>query len=161
MNISIRPAELRDKTLIKNIFNLYQNELSIYSDDFGYLDENGYFAPETADEILPFGDGVFPYIVLESGRPVGFVMATDASYAPDGCDYCLEELFLIRKMRGKGAAGQAVNLVMQDRSGRWALEVYEQNAAALSFWTRFLEKSAKDVRKDLSNPPFVRFLFTI
>lgn len=161
MNISIRPAEMRDKNLIKNIFNIYQNELSVYSDDFVYLDEDGYFAPDTADEILPFGNGVFPYIIEDNRHPVGFVMATDNTYAPDGFDYSLEEIFLIRNMRNKGAADIAVREVMKTRPGKWSLEVYRENAQALAFWRRFLRENARGVLENESKPPFVRMDFMI
>ncbi len=162
MMISIRPAGEKDRTLIKNIFNLYQNELSVYSNDFECLDENGYFAPDTVNEILPFGDGVFPYIIEEAARPVGFVMATDANYAPEGFDYCLEELFLIRNKRGCGISDAAMKAVFQNRPGKWTLEVYTKNAPALSFWNRFLFENAETVSKETkTDSPFTRFNFTI
>lgn len=160
MPISIRPAEEKDRLLVKNIFNLYQDELSVYSSDFEFLDENGYFAPETVNEILPFGDGVFPYIIEENAHPIGFVMATDQSYAPKGADFCLEELFLIRKKRGTGAAECAMMEIFKNRAGKWALEVYLENKRAVSFWTRFLEKHAGNVQKT-DAPPFIRFFFTV
>ncbi|MBR3927421.1 MAG: GNAT family N-acetyltransferase [Clostridia bacterium] len=162
MKISIRPAGENDRLLIKNIFNLYQNELCIYSDDFDCLDENGYFAPDTVSEILPFGDGVFPYIIEENARPVGFIMATDSSFAPDGFDYCLEEIFLIRNRRKRGVADIAMKEIVKDRPGRWTLEVYTQNAPALSFWKRFLSENAECVScKTQENSPFTRFSFII
>jgi len=162
MMISIRPARESDRTLIKNIFNLYQNELCVYSGDFDALDENGYFAPDTVNEILPFGDGVFPYIIEENARPVGFVMATDASYAPDGFDHCLEEIFLIRNRRKKGIADIAMREIFKNRPGRWTLEVYTENAPALSFWKRFLLENACAVSiKTQADSPFTRINFTI
>lgn len=162
MMISIRPAGEKDRLLIKNIFNLYQNELSVYSDDFDCLDENGYFAPGTENEILPFGDGVFPYIIEDNTRPVGFVMATDKTYAPEGFDYCLEEIFLIRNKRGKGIADIAVREITKERPGRWTLEVYTKNRPAFSFWKRFLLENAESVsEEDNKNSPFTRFSFTI
>ena len=162
MNITVRPAEEHDRQLVKNIFNLYQNELCIYSDDFDALDENGFFAPDTVSEILPFGDGVFPYIIEENARPVGFVMATDASYAPEGFDYCLEEIFLIRNRRKKGIASAAMKEITKSRPGKWTLEVYKENTPAVSFWMRFLKENAEDVSSDTKiNSPFTRFNFTI
>ncbi len=162
MNVSLRPARESDRTLIKNIFNLYQNELCVYSDDFDCLDENGYFAPDTVSEILPFGNGVFPYIIEEDGRPVGFVMATDASYAPDGFDYCLEEIFLIRNRRKKGIADIAMREIFRNRPGRWTLEVYTKNAPAMSFWKRFLADNAENTAScSEAETPFTRFFFTV
>lgn len=162
MMISIRPAGEKDRLLVKNIFNLYQNELCVYSDDFDVLDENGYFAPDTVNEILPFGDGVFPYIIEEDARPVGFVMATDKTYAPEGFDYSLEEIFLIRNRRNRGIADIAMGEIMKDRPGRWTLEVYTKNLPALSFWKRFLSNNAEAVSSETAaGSPFTRFKFTI
>lgn len=162
MKISIRPAREKDRLLIKNIFNLYQNELCVYSDDFDCLDENGYFAPETVNEILPFGDGVFPYIIEEDARPIGFVMATDKTHAPQGFDFALEEIFLIRNRRNQGIADIAMGEITKDRPGRWTLEVYTKNLPALSFWKRYLFENAQDVSSETAaDSPFTRFTFTI
>ena len=35
MDVRIRPAEARDRTLLMNLFNLYQNELGAYCDAQG------------------------------------------------------------------------------------------------------------------------------
>lgn len=138
MNVSIRPAGERDRALIMNIFNMYQNELSAYSREFTHLDENGYFAPGTVNEILPFGDGVFPYIVTDDRKNVGFIMVTDSRYALPGCDWRFEEFFLIRPARGKGVALKAARLAMKDRPGRWCLSVFTENARARAFWEKLI-----------------------
>lgn len=119
MDVRIRPAEARDRTLLMNLFNLYQNELGAYCEDFGSIDENGYFAVRTVDDILPFGDGVFPYIILTDGAPCGLIMVTDARYALPGCNWCFQELYLIRAARGRGIA-QGRRVAGNERTGRGA-----------------------------------------
>ena len=158
--ISIRPASEKDRALIKNIFNMYQNELSVYSDDFLYLDENGYFAPDTADEILPFGDGVFPHIITHNGKNIGFIMATDKRYAPDGADYSLEEIFLVRPFRGTGAAQAAVHMLMASRPGKWSLEVYGENGRALSFWRKLTQEKGSVLETAVPGG-LIRMTFTV
>lgn len=138
MDVRIRPAEARDRTLLMNLFNLYQNELGAYCEDFGSIDENGYFAAHTVDDILPFGDGVFPYIILTDGAPCGLIMVTDARYALPGCDWCFQELYLIRAARGRGIARAAASLAMNGRPGRWCLSVYRRNHPARAFWERLI-----------------------
>lgn len=149
MNAVIRPAEERDRLLIKNLFNLYQNEFSAYTDEFGFPDENGYFAPDTVNEILPFGDGVFPYIVLMDGRNAGFLLVTDRRYA-DGCDWRFEEIYLVNAARGKGAAKAAALFAMKNRPGRWRMSVYRENARALKFWRSVACASGADVCEEES-----------
>ncbi|MBQ3080449.1 MAG: hypothetical protein IJC48_10720 [Clostridia bacterium] len=136
MPVGIRPACQADETLIKNIFNMYQNELGVYSNDFMSLDANGYFDESTVCDILPFGDGVYPYIVTMDGAVIGFIMVTEGAYAPEGCRYCFQELFIIASRRGSGAAYDAARLAMKGRIGRWGLNVYEKNLRARAFWTK-------------------------
>ena len=50
--------------------------------------------------------------------------------------------------------------IFKNRTGKWALEVYSENARALAFWTQFLEKHTKNVPKT-NAPPFIRFFFTV
>jgi len=138
MSVTIRPAGEGDRLLIKNLFNLYQNDLSVYCDDFSYPDENGYFDPDAAEGVLPFGGGVFPYIILEDGHIAGFIMCTDASYALPGCAWRLEEIYLVRPARGRGIAREAFRLITADRPGRWCLSVYRRNEPAKGFWLKTL-----------------------
>ena len=138
MDVRIRPAEARDRTLLMNLFNLYQNELGAYCEDFGSIDENSYFAVRTVDDILPFGDGVFPYIILTDGAPCGLIMVTDARYALPGCNWCFQELYLIRAARGRGIAQAAASLAMNGRPGRWCLSIYRRNQPARAFWERLI-----------------------
>ena len=83
--MTLRPAREQDRLLLENLFNLYRNDLSAYCGDFCALDENGYYDRGIADELLPFGDGVEPYIILENGRPAGLILVTDSRYALIGC----------------------------------------------------------------------------
>ena len=101
-------------------------------------------------------------IIEENARPIGFVMATDKTYAPQGFDFALEEIFLIRNRRNQGIADIAMGEITKDRPGRWTLEVYTKNLPALSFWKRYLFENAQDVSSETAaDSPFTRFTFTI
>lgn len=160
-SVSLRPAQEKDRELIKNIFNMYQNELSVYSDDFLYLDENGYFAPDTADEILPFGDGVYPYIITHEGKNIGFVMMTDARYAENGADYCLQEIFLVRPFRGTGAARTVVRRLFNAHPGNWILDVYGRNLRARAFWKHILSEFDEHSAEQPLPGGLVRMIFRV
>lgn len=136
--IALRAAQRRDKALIRNIFNMYQNELSAYNEKLNYLDAQGYFDVNTVNDILPFGNGVYPYIITDDGRNAGIILITYAPYVLKGCDFCVQELFIIAKLRGGGAAGEAVRAALKGRTGRWCLSVYQKNLRARAFWDKFL-----------------------
>ena len=152
MNTAIRPAEERDRLLIKNLFNLYQNEFAAYTDEFGFPDGDGYFAPDTVNEVLPYGDGVYPYIILLDGKNAGFLLVTDSRYA-DGCDWRFEEIYLVHAARGKGAAKAAALLAMRGRPGRWRLSVYEENARARAFWRAVAKAAGAEIAREESQYP--------
>lgn len=160
MDVQIRPAEARDRTLLMNLFNLYQNELGAYCDDFRSIDENGYFAANTVDDILPFGDGVFPYIIQADGAPCGLIMVTDARYALPGCDWCFQELYLIRAARGRGIAWRAASLAMRGRPGRWCLSVYNRNLPARAFWERLIAARGTERREGPGEDDMLDLMFT-
>ena len=136
--VEIRPVCEHDRELIKNIYNLYQNDLSAYTNDFKYLDANGLFDARQYTQVLPFGDGVFTYIITENGKNVGLTMVTDRTYAPEGCDFCFQEMYIIRPARGRGIAQSAAALALEGRGGVWGLEVYNKNLPALGFWRKFV-----------------------
>ena len=140
--MTLRPVREDDRQLIENLFNLYRSDISPYCEGFDHLDSDGFFDYGVADEILPFGDGVFGYIILENAHPVGFIMVTDERYALDGCIWRFQELFLIRPARGRGLATQAALKLMQDKPGAWCLSVYKKNAPARRFWENLINEHA-------------------
>ena len=139
--MSLRRAGEADRALIENLFNLYRNDISAYCDDFRFVDKDGYFDPGIAGEILPFGDGVETYIIVDRGRNVGLITVTDKQYALEGCDWRFQELYLIRPARGRGLARAAAGQLLKEKGGRWCLSVYKQNLPARRFWDAFIREN--------------------
>ena len=137
--MTLRPATERDRSLIENLFNLYRNDLNQYCGGFEYLDAEGWFDRGIADELLPFGDGVETYLICEGERNLGLVTVTDASYALEGCQWCFQELYLIRPARGRGLARAACETLLKQKPGRWCLSVYKKNLPARKFWDALIE----------------------
>ena len=136
--MTLRPVNDHDRALIENLFNLYRNDISSYAGDFFGLDEDGYFDFGAADDVLPFGDGVETYIIVENARALGLVMVTDASYALEGCAWRFQELYLVRAARGRGIARAACEELLSSHPGRWCLSVYKTNQPARRFWDKLI-----------------------
>ncbi len=134
----LRAIDEGDRELLENLFNLYRNDLSAYTDDFRRLDERGYFEYGAADELLPFGDGVETYIICDEGSPAGLIMVTDGRYALEGCQWRFQELYLIRPARGRGLARAAARELLNRKPGRWCLSVYSKNLPARRFWEKLI-----------------------
>lgn len=141
--MTLRPVRACDRTLIENLFNLYRNDLSLYCDDFPCIDEDGFFDKGIADEVLPFGDGVETYIILNNGHPAGLIMVTSEEYALEGCSRRFQELYLIRPERGKGLARAAAEQMLAAHPGRWCLSVYKNNHPARRFWDKLIAERGR------------------
>ena len=161
MSIALRPAESGDQNLIRSLFNLYQNDLSEYCGDFTSLDENGYFDPNASKDVLPFGNGVYPYIIAEDGRNLGLVIVTDSSCAPAAADWYVAELYLIRAARGRGIAGSVMRTVFEQRKGIWSLLVYQKNAPARAFWDRIIAECGEKLSETPTEDGMNLILFHI
>lgn len=140
--MTLRPVNDGDGTLIENLYNLYRNDLSDYCPDFRYLDSEGYFDKGIADEVLPFGGGVETYIIEDFGCPAGLVMVTDSTYALEGCDYCIQEMYLIRPARHKGLGTEVIKRLLSEKPGKWCLSVYRRNVPAKIFWEKTIRENA-------------------
>jgi len=88
-------------------------------------------------------------------------MITDKRYAPEGADYCMEEIFVVRPFRGTGAARNAVRRLFEAHPGSWCLEVYGENLRAKAFWTRILSEWDESARERLLPDGLVRMKFHI
>ena len=157
--VTLRPAAESDRLLIKNIFNLYQNDLSAYTSHFTVLDSEGYFCADASDDVLPFGDGIYPYIIEENAAPVGFILVTDGRNALEGCDFCFQELYLVRPARGRGIAKAAAEALL--RPGRWCLSAYAANLPARKFWEKLIAAHSGGFQTSPGEDGMVDYWFTI
>lgn len=143
MKTTIRPAGGRDITLYRNLFNMYQNELSVYytNGEFSYVDENGYFNAASVNEIFPPDDAILPYVITGDEKNIGLLLVTKKPYAR--FDYQIEELFLVRAARGTGSAQEALLAFFGAHPGTYTLEVFRNNERAYRFWKKLIAGSGR------------------
>ena len=136
--ITLRKAGPKDETLYKNLFNLYQNDLSVFYTDgtFSRVDANGYFDADTVREIFPPDASILPFVIEDDRHIIGLLLITRPPYAEH--DYCVEELYLVRAQRGKGKAEAAVESFFRTHPGVYTLEVFRENAPAVRFWQKLI-----------------------
>ncbi|MBV8973691.1 MAG: GNAT family N-acetyltransferase, partial [Sinobacteraceae bacterium] len=86
-----------------------------------------------------FGDpNTFPLIIVKGAEPVGFARVLRAVAGATGprVDYRMAEFFVLRTRRRLGIGQTAVQLILSRFAGRWEINEYLRNAAAVSFWRR-------------------------
>jgi len=150
-NIQLRIIEEGDKELFRNLFNLYQHDLSMTADFlFPTVDARGFYDYETVEEFytsnaLRHGK-LLMYLITVDDNIAGFCLLTKAPYVIRAdCDYCINEFFIIGYYRQKGIAREACKVIFAQHPGRYCFEVIDNNSRALSFWMKLVAEVGTDV----------------
>jgi predicted acetyltransferase len=139
--VELRIAETNDKELYRNMFNMYQNDLSAYNNELSELDDNGYFDRETVECFFDGNKSVLPYVILKDNKIAGCVLFSKPPFVKPGCDYCIQELFVLGLYRGKGVAADACSKLFKEFKGRYCILVLKENQRAIKFWTKLINKN--------------------
>lgn len=145
--VTLVKAESENKEYYKNVFNIYQNELSLFLDDFDQLDNNGYFDCDTVDEYFQGNIAIIPFVVKSDDKNIGVLVLSKSPYVKKGCDYCIQEFFIIGSCRGKGIATEAINLLFMEYPGKYCFVVIKNNIRAIKFWDKVCGESFNNVNK--------------
>jgi len=137
MNIEITQIYKDQKELFLNLYNFYLYDLSEYTGD--ELRDEGMFDPTNTYLYLERSE-LFPYFIKKNGRIIGFVLVCSPPFVDENIDFAIQELFVLRKYRGKNIAKQAVQLVLGTLEGIIRVEQLKLNNSAVRFWNKFYEE---------------------
>ena len=129
----IRVATAGDKELLKNLINMYQNELGLYCPEYQDVDDNGYFDNHFTDVYFSGDKSIMPLVITWDGRNVGLAVISIPPYVAEGCDFCLQEIFIVGYYRGKGVAMEALQEIFKLFKGRYCTASMNNNGRALAF----------------------------
>ncbi len=140
MAIHLTIAKEEDKDLLKNFHQYYLHDLSEYTSNLK-LKADGSF---DNDDITYYykSDNLFPYLIKNDEEVVGFILFNLPPNAPEGYNYYISDLFILKSHRKKGYAGQAIEKLFDLRQGRYALLELNKNRDAIGFWHYFFDKFA-------------------
>lgn len=149
INITVTLTDITTKFIVNNLYPLYLHDLS---EIWGWT-PNPYGVFED-DETLTLNDqnkvfdiwwekpGVlYPYLIKENGTPAGFALVATPPHTPPGCDFYLNEFFVLRPFRGRGIAEIVAKEVFNRHIGNWELQTNptESNKRAQHFWRKTLQ----------------------
>ncbi|BFH68954.1 MAG: GNAT family N-acetyltransferase [Paenibacillus dendritiformis] len=141
--MSLRIVEIypdRKETFL-NLYNLYLYELSAYTGED--IQADGTF--EWNDTHLYFErNELHPYFITYDDRLAGFILVCSPPFVPKGIDYTIQELFVLKKYRGKNLASEAVIEVLNRFPGSYSVEQLKNNIAAVRFWKKFYKEQKID-----------------
>lgn len=138
--INLRIATDKDKELYRNLFNMYHNDLAPYCDDLTEVDEEGYYDKQAVDCYFNGDENIIPYVIMKNDKAVGVIVLTKPPYVKLGCDYCIQEFFVLNSFRGKNVAEEVCKQLTDKYTGKYCLIVLNKNTRAINFWRKFTDK---------------------
>jgi predicted acetyltransferase len=130
----IRRAEAEDATLINNMLELYQYELSdIWDQD---LDSSGRYGYDL-DRFLR-GKSRFAYLLTVQGAPAGFALVGTRPITKE-FGYWMDQFFVMKKYRRRRLASEFAAAVIAEHPGDWEIGAMVGNERALAFWRQFVK----------------------
>jgi aminoglycoside 6'-N-acetyltransferase I len=156
VNVELRLSGVEDAYVIKNLWPLYQHELSEFAPDLvpnrhGLIgvDDGVTTLAEHVDRQDPWWRepaSLFPYLVLVNGWPAGFNLVAARARLPAGrdVDFVVHEFFVLHPYRGKGVAEWAAVQGFDRHRGRWEIVTWPHHARAIAFWRRVVRGYASN-----------------
>jgi len=165
MNVELKLSDDGDAHIIKNLFPLYQHEVSEFEEDkpnrhgiFG-VDDSVMTLAEHAETQSPWWkepEALFPYLILVDGCPAGFNLVAARSRLPGGidADFVVHEFFVVHAYRGNGVAERAAIEGFDMHRGKWEIVTWPSQARAIAFWRRVVSRYSSDgfVEDEVDHP---------
>ncbi len=133
MSIRLSTISNSELELFSNLYNLYLYELSSYTGED--VQEDGRFVLGNNHLYLE-KQALHPYLISADDRIAGFVLVCSPPYTPEGAEFSIQELFLLKKFRGRNLASEAVSEVFRMHPGTYHVEQLANNQPAVRFWKR-------------------------
>lgn len=146
MKTTIELTNKDTKFIVNNLYPLYLHDLSeIWGwkpNIYGVFEDNETKTLIEQNKVFDIWwehlNILFPYLIRVDGTPAGFALVATPPYAPPGCDFYLNEFFILRTYRGTGMAKAAAIQVFNTHVGRWELQTNptDSNILAQTFWNK-------------------------
>ena len=140
--VELQKTKAGDELAFANMFNLYHYDLAKFLPElYPSVDEDGYYDRNAALEYLNMPPAkVQTSFIRYMGKIAGLAVLTFPPFVKPGCDYCIQELFVLRALRGQGIAREACEKIFCEFPGRYCALVLENNIEALAFWDKVTAK---------------------
>ncbi|UCH50703.1 MAG: GNAT family N-acetyltransferase [Chloroflexota bacterium] len=154
MATRFKKADLCDKTVIRNLMQLYLHELTEYEDI--PLNSSGEYEYLYLDHYWTEGDR-YPYLLHKQAEIAGFAFVRKEEHY-----FSMAEFFILKKFRSLDSFSLkcAVNIIKQ-HVGEWRIEFLNNNEIGWGFWNKVaLAVTSGDIKRKKLNETFdyIQFL---
>jgi predicted acetyltransferase len=142
MDIQIVPVELDQKSILRQLLELYLYDFSEYDD--AELDEHGRYGYEYLDHYW-IEEGRHPFFIRVAadgggGKLAGFVLVNSHSFVLEDPEAkSIAEFFVMRKYRRRGIGQYVATQVFDRFPGKWEVDQHEGNRPSYLFWETVID----------------------
>lgn len=141
MNCELQKALPEHIPVINNLMQFYMYDFSEYMELT--VEPNGLFAAyDNLEDYWKEGNGKFPYLIKQAGRPIGFVLVRFIE-SPTRNYFSIAEFFVMRKYRRMGIGKAIATQVFDLHRGQWEVYQKENNKPAQAFWKKVIDTYTK------------------
>lgn len=149
MLITVLPATYMQKTLLRNLSELYLHDLSEFdSKDVNEHDLYNY----------PYIDHYWtnpqrqPFIIWADDKPAGFALVSDITQANGSVVHSMAEFFILHKYRRRGVGRHAAQILFARLPGMWQVAQIKENLPAQAFWCEVIGKYTGENYRETLDP---------
>ena len=151
MNVRLKLATGDEAQIIKNLWSLYQHDLSAFNgaaaNRYGLFsdDDNVSSLAQHLDSLDPWWqdpNALFPYLIVVDGSPAGFNLIAGRSRLPHNipADFVVHEFFILHAYRDNTVAERAAVDGFNRHRGVWEVVTYPTHRRAIAFWRRVINQ---------------------
>jgi predicted acetyltransferase len=137
VNIEIQPASLEDKTILRNLMELYAYDFSDF--DQCDVDADGLFGYNRLDHYWT-EPGRYPFLVRVEGKLAGLVLVRTLDESKTDPVRSIAEFFILRKYRHHGIGKEVAHRIFDMFPGQWSVAQVENNQPAQAFWRKVISE---------------------
>jgi len=138
MNIEVIPAEKSEKSVLRQLIELYNYDFSEYTNED--VDEHGFYGYSHLDHYWT-EEARYPFFIKVDGNFAGFILVSKScKYTLNKEAYSIAQFFVMRKYRGKNVGNFAATYIFDLFKGEWEVRVLNVNKPALLFWHKVINE---------------------
>jgi predicted acetyltransferase len=137
MDIEIQSAQARDKSILRNLMELYVYDFSEFTD--WDVDEHGLFGYKYLDHYWT-DSSRHPFFITISRKLAGFVLVRIIDPSNHERNYSIAEFFVLRKYRRQGVGQAVAHRIFDMFPGQWSVSQIEANYPAQIFWRKVISE---------------------
>ena len=137
MNTEVLPASLEDKTILRNLMELYAYDFSEF--DQCDVDAHGLFGYNRLDHYWT-EPGRYPFLVRVESKLAGLVLVRTLDESESNPVRSIAEFFILRKYRHQGIGKAVAHRIFDKFPGQWSVAQVENNHPAQAFWRKVISE---------------------